>query len=117
MAALGSQASCYSDPGYFGVERKTLQPLDNPFGTRLSPLPQVRSVTHVSGLDKKQTGGEGGIRTPDRLAPMPHFECGAIDHSATSPRRQFGVIPQAPRSGCVLGEDGGPDKARTARFP
>src|SRR5216117_1713051 len=31
-------------------------------------------------------GGEGGIRTPDRLAPMPHFECGAFDHSATSPR-------------------------------
>src|SRR6202521_5269904 len=30
-------------------------------------------------------GGEGGIRTPDRLAPMPHFECGAFDHSATSP--------------------------------
>ena len=30
-------------------------------------------------------GGEGGIRTPDRLAPMPHFECGTINHSATSP--------------------------------
>jgi hypothetical protein len=25
--------------------------LDNPFGTRLSPMSQVRSVTHVSGLD------------------------------------------------------------------
>jgi hypothetical protein len=33
-----------------------------------------------------QFGGEGGIRTPDTLARMPHFECGAIDHSATSPR-------------------------------
>ena len=30
-------------------------------------------------------GGEGEIRTPDRVAPMPHFECGAFDHSATSP--------------------------------
>jgi hypothetical protein len=30
-------------------------------------------------------GGEGGIRTPDTVARMPHFECGAIDHSATSP--------------------------------
>ena len=30
-------------------------------------------------------GGEGGIRTPDALASMPHFECGAFDHSATSP--------------------------------
>src|SRR5580704_16991352 len=31
-------------------------------------------------------GGEGGIRTPDRLAPMPHFECGAFNRSATSPQ-------------------------------
>ena len=31
-------------------------------------------------------GGEGGIRTPDTVARMPHFECGAIDHSATSPK-------------------------------
>jgi hypothetical protein len=30
-------------------------------------------------------GGEGGIRTPDTVARMPHFECGAFDHSATSP--------------------------------
>ena len=31
------------------------------------------------------TGGEGGIRTPDTVARMPHFECGAFNHSATSP--------------------------------
>ena len=31
-------------------------------------------------------GGEGEIRTPDRVAPMPHFECGAFNHSATSPQ-------------------------------
>ena len=31
-------------------------------------------------------GGEGEIRTPDTLARMPHFECGAFDHSATSPQ-------------------------------
>lgn len=34
-------------------------------------------------------GGEGGIRTPDGLAPMPHFECGAFNHSATSPRGRW----------------------------
>ena len=33
----------------------------------------------------KLSGGEGGIRTPGPLARTPHFECGAIDHSATSP--------------------------------
>ncbi len=26
-----------------------------------------------------------GFRTPGTLARTPHFECGAIDHSATSP--------------------------------
>ena len=39
----------------------------------------------VAELYEWQIGGEGGIRTPDRLAPMPHFECGAFNHSATSP--------------------------------
>jgi hypothetical protein len=33
------------------------------------------------------SGGEGGIRTLDTLASMPHFECGAFNHSATSPYR------------------------------
>jgi probable addiction module antidote protein len=42
----------------------------------------VRLSTQLSRL----RGGEGGIRTPDRLAPMPHFECGAFNHSATSPK-------------------------------
>ena len=39
-------------------------------------------------------GGEGGIRTLGTVARTPHFECGAFDHSATSPRetgRQRGV--------------------------
>src|SRR3954452_13145663 len=43
----------------------------------------------VADKDLK-SGGEGGIRTPDRLAPMPHFECGAFDHSATSPGAIWG---------------------------
>jgi hypothetical protein len=28
----------HHDLGYFDLEQKTLQPLDNPFGTRLSPM-------------------------------------------------------------------------------
>src|SRR5258708_2110550 len=46
---------------------------------------QGKPPAKLSGPDTEITGGEGGIRTPDRLAPMPHFECGAFDHSATSP--------------------------------
>jgi hypothetical protein len=41
---------------------------------------------------------------------MPHFECGAFDHSATSPGAMTGRF--GPRSGRVLGEEGGADKAR-----
>ncbi len=37
-------------------------------------------------------GGEGGIRTPDTLASMPHFECGAFNRSATSPGRTAGAM-------------------------
>ena len=38
----------------------------------------------------KSPGGEGGIRTPDTVARMPHFECGAFNHSATSPGLKVG---------------------------
>jgi hypothetical protein len=55
------------DLGYFDLEQKTLQPLDNPFGTRLSPMSQVRGVTYVSGPDNQRAGGEGGRRTTIHL--------------------------------------------------
>src|SRR5690606_36828040 len=46
----------------------------------------ARSITsNINYLDW-ECGGEGGIRTPGGVAPTPHFECGAFDHSATSPR-------------------------------
>ena len=35
----------------------------------------------------KEDGGEGGIRTHGTRKGTPHFECGTIDHSATSPQR------------------------------
>ena len=35
---------------------------------------------------KQALGGEGGIRTPGTVARTSHFECDAIDHSATSPQ-------------------------------
>jgi hypothetical protein len=46
---------------------------------------------------------------------MPHFECGAFDHSATSPGAMTGS--KALWSGRVLGEVGRADKARGAKFP
>jgi hypothetical protein len=44
------------------------------------------TVTLLCNIKYLIRGGEGGIRTPGTLARTPHFECGAIDHSATSPR-------------------------------
>ena len=35
---------------------------------------------------EKSNGGQGGIRTPDGLAPIPVFETGAFNRSATCPR-------------------------------
>ena len=46
---------------------------------------------YITKYGVKIAGGEGGIRTPDGLAPMPHFECGAFNHSATSPRGAWAV--------------------------
>src|SRR5262245_11490290 len=40
-------------------------------------------------------GGEGGIRTPDTVTRMPHFECGAFNHSATSPDSSFNHLAKA----------------------
>ena len=94
---------------------------ENPATTRQPVRHEV--VTHVLGTfrypclraGQAYRGGEGGIRTPDRLAPMPHFECGAFNHSATSPRRaKSGANPRG--RGRVLGEDGRPDKARKQEF-
>jgi len=56
------------DLGYFDLEQKTLQLLDNPFGPRLSPMSQVRSVTDISGPDKRLVGGRRGTG----IEPSPH---------------------------------------------
>lgn len=36
------------DLGYVDLETRVLEPLENPFGPKLSPIRPVRSVTHVS---------------------------------------------------------------------
>ncbi|MGO8185248.1 hypothetical protein AB9F38_10255 [Rhizobium leguminosarum] len=41
------------DLGYIDLEQRTLQTIDNPFGTRLSPMSLGRSVTYVSGMDRQ----------------------------------------------------------------
>ncbi len=38
LHALRRAGFMHYNLGYFGLEQKTLQTLDNPFGTRLSPM-------------------------------------------------------------------------------
>ena len=58
--------------GYFDLKQKTLQPLDNPFGTRLSPMSQVRGVTYVSGLDTQRAGGPRPMMMSTMSTPLPY---------------------------------------------
>jgi hypothetical protein len=44
-----------------GLKQKTLQPLDNPFGMRLSPMSWVRSVTYLFGLDTRRMAETEGF--------------------------------------------------------
>src|SRR3954465_5663575 len=59
-------------------------------GTLELEIPAAESLILLGFRLGQASGGEGGIRTPDGLAPMPHFECGAFNHSATSPQRPAG---------------------------
>ena len=76
------------------------------FGRALAPAdaprPQIFDCLVILTRDH---GGEGGIRTLDTLASMPHFECGAFNHSATSPDRHGRRGRQAcsPRPRCDQG--------------
>ena len=40
-------------------------------------------------MKKKGSGGETGIRTQERVAPLPVFKTGAFNRSAISPCRSF----------------------------
>jgi hypothetical protein len=61
--------------------------IDFAIGHRVTPSDSGISagITDSQLPDNTNTGGEGGIRTPDTLSGMPVFKTGAINHSATSP--------------------------------
>ena len=43
----------------------------------------------ILSLIMKGSGGETGIRTQERVAPLPVFKTGAFNRSAISPFRSF----------------------------
>ena len=71
----------------------------------------LRKPRKINSLEFK-IGGEGGIRTPDTLASMPHFECGAFNHSATSPESKQAI--KSPNRGRYLTKRDKTDKGREA---
>ncbi len=60
--------SCmHYDLGYIDLEQRTLQAIDNPFGTRLSHMSSVQTVTYVFGSDMRRRQGAVGLEptTPE----------------------------------------------------
>ena len=55
------------DLGYFDLETRVLEPLENPFGPKVLPMSSVRCVTHVSGLDPEE---EWRAREESNLRPF-----------------------------------------------
>ena len=43
----------------------------------------------ILNLKTENSGGETGIRTQERVAPLPVFKTGAFNRSAISPFRSF----------------------------
>jgi putative transposase len=49
---IGFVSSMDYDLGYFDLDTRVLESLDNPFGPRLLPMSPVSSVAHVFGPDR-----------------------------------------------------------------
>ena len=81
--------------------------------THHQKLPRVKHLNNVTILGPKLepiivivqkmfftiylmvSGGDGGIRTHDRVTPIHTFQACAFDHSATSPHSPWGRTPLA----------------------
>ena len=50
------------------------------------PLRVLEGGQSCEAQSAKHDGGQGGIRTLDTVTRMPHFECGAFNHSTTCPK-------------------------------
>src|SRR5262249_50454006 len=94
----------HSDLGYIDLEQKTLQPLDNPFGPRVSPMSPVRSqpadpyptARCVTGAAMAQPFDEISTAIPGRIAIRPgHIDAGACENRV--PDRQRPARIEIPR--------------------
>ena len=51
------------DLGYFDDETVRVEPIGNPFGPKVLAMSPEWSVTHVTGMNRKEIGSSGWIRT------------------------------------------------------
>ncbi len=82
------------------AEKEGFEPsrrLSQPTPLAGEPLRPLGYFSMSSSYAVKKAGGERGIRTPGTVARTPHFECGPIDHSGTSPfRSREEDLPRSP---------------------
>ena len=53
-------------------------------------MKKTKLVNYLKNLStKNKNGGETGIRTQERVAPLPVFKTGAFNRSAISPMQAF----------------------------
>jgi helix-turn-helix protein len=79
----------YKDHGLEGLTDRSRRPVHY--------APSARGCHHVLGtfcypclrVGQGGSGGWGGIRTHERLAPLPVFKTGALNRSATHPARKI----------------------------
>jgi hypothetical protein len=69
----------------FAGEDRDAKAVTQHFQSPRDSNPGITCFTNKTKVVSSGHGGEGGIRTPDTVTRMPHFECGAFNHSATSP--------------------------------
>ena len=74
-----------------GVSRRSAE--DRPTPNRPVPAKKatMRELAIVGRRPTADLSGEGGIRTPDTVARIQHFQCCSFSHSDTSPKEAGGV--------------------------
>src|SRR5690606_3930326 len=104
------------DLGYIDLEQRTLQTIDNPFGTKLSPMSPVQTVTYVSGSDNLLNGDPCRTRTCDHRLRRPVLYPAELRGLPRSRRGGGGVMSMGPGLPAIVAEIVGIGDAVASRF-
>ena len=89
-------------------------------GTQIgTPLTVVASSTAITNTKRLNNGGEGGIRTREKLAPLRDFQSRPFVHSGTSPRGDdklnYRIVPTQPQPSARRGQERRISRTRQSR--